>query len=52
MLAGHAPFMTTLRLGEVIVRDGATRRIFTLLGGFADLTPEKASPYWPSTPPS
>ncbi len=40
VLAGHEPFMTTLRPGEVIVRDGSTRRIFTLQGGFADVTPE------------
>ena len=40
VLAGHAPYMTTLRPGEVIVRDGASRRIFTLQGGFADVTPE------------
>ncbi len=40
VLAGHAPFMTTLRSGEVVVRDGATRRIFTIQGGFADVTPE------------
>ena len=32
--------MTTLRPGEAIVRDGATRRLFTLQGGFADVTPE------------
>ena len=40
VLAGHEPFMTTLRPGEVIVRDGSSRRIFTLQGGFADVTPE------------
>ena len=40
VLAGHAPFMTTLRPGELVVRDGAIRRIFTLQGGFADVTPE------------
>ena len=40
VLAGHAPYMTTLRPGEVVVRDGASRRIFTLQGGFADVTPE------------
>ena len=39
VLAGHAPFMTTLRSGEVVVREGSTRRIFTLQGGFADVTP-------------
>ena len=40
VLAGHAPFMTTLRPGEVIVRDGAASRIFSIQGGFADVTPE------------
>ena len=40
VLFGHEPFMTTLRPGEVIVRDGATRRVFTIEGGFADVTPE------------
>ena len=40
VLAGHEPFMTTLRPGEVTVRTGGTSRIFTLQGGFADVTPE------------
>ena len=40
VLEGHEPFMTTLRPGEVVVRDGATRRVFTIQGGFADVTPE------------
>jgi F-type H+-transporting ATPase subunit epsilon len=40
VLYGHEPFMTTLRAGEVIVRDGDVRRIFTIEGGFADVTPE------------
>jgi F-type H+-transporting ATPase subunit epsilon len=40
VLFGHEPFMTTLRPGEVIVRDGSTRRVFTIQGGFADVTPE------------
>ena len=40
VLFGHEPFMTTLRPGEVVVRDGATRRVFTIEGGFADVTPE------------
>ena len=40
VLFGHEPFMTTLRSGEVVVRDGATRRVFTIEGGFADVTPE------------
>ncbi len=40
VLYGHAPFMTTLRPGEVVVRDGGSSRIFTIQGGFADITPE------------
>ena len=40
-LAGHEPFMTTLRPGEVVVRDGGTKRIFTIQGGFADVTPDR-----------
>ena len=40
VLAGHEPFMTTLRPGEVIVRDGSASRIFSIQGGFADVTPE------------
>jgi F-type H+-transporting ATPase subunit epsilon len=40
VLFGHEPFMTTLRSGEVIVRDGSSRRVFTIEGGFADVTPE------------
>ncbi len=40
VLAGHEPFMTTLRSGEVIVRTGGQRRVFAIQGGFADVTPE------------
>ncbi len=40
VLAGHAPFMTTLREGTVTITDGATRRAFTIQGGFADVTGE------------
>jgi F-type H+-transporting ATPase subunit epsilon len=40
VLYGHEPFMTTLRAGEVIVYEGAGRRVFTIQGGFADVTPE------------
>ena len=38
VLAGHAPFMTTLAEGDVTVMDGAARRIFAIRGGFADVT--------------
>jgi F-type H+-transporting ATPase subunit epsilon len=40
VLFGHEPFMTTLRPGAVVVRDGAASRVFTIEGGFADVTPE------------
>jgi F-type H+-transporting ATPase subunit epsilon len=40
VLYGHEPLMTTLRSGEVVVREGAARRIFIIQGGFADITPE------------
>ena len=38
VLAGHAPFMTALKEGEVTVIDGAQRRVFRIQGGFADVT--------------
>ena len=40
VLAGHAPFMTTLTEGDVTVLDGGSRRVFTIRGGFADVTPD------------
>ena len=39
VLAGHAPFMTALKAGSVTVYDGANTRVFTIEGGFADVTP-------------
>ena len=39
VLAAHAPFMTALREGPVTVFDGASRRVFNVHGGFADVTP-------------
>jgi F-type H+-transporting ATPase subunit epsilon len=40
VLYGHAPFMTTLREGQVTVIDGGARRVFQIQGGFADVTPQ------------
>lgn len=40
VLPQHAPFMTALREGVVLVYDGAQRRSFDVKGGFADVTPE------------
>ena len=39
VLAGHTPFMTVLKLGEVVVLNGTERRVFEIQGGFADVTP-------------
>ena len=40
VLAGHEPLMTTLRPGEVVVTTRGAKRVFTVDGGFADVTPE------------
>lgn len=40
VLPQHAPFMTALREGVVLVYDGVQRRSFDVRGGFADVTPE------------
>ena len=40
VLAGHEPLMTTLRPGAVVVTAGGAKRLFTIEGGFADVTPE------------
>jgi F-type H+-transporting ATPase subunit epsilon len=40
VLAGHAPFMTTLREGRIHVRLGSAERVYEVKGGFADVTPE------------
>jgi F-type H+-transporting ATPase subunit epsilon len=40
VLAGHAPFMTTLKEGWVKVHVDGSLRTFDIHGGFADVTPE------------
>jgi F-type H+-transporting ATPase subunit epsilon len=40
VLQGHEPFMTTLRPGAVVVMNGSSKRVFTIQGGFADVTPD------------
>ena len=40
VLAGHAPFMTTLKEGRVKAYDDGEVRVFDVRGGFADVTPE------------
>ncbi|WP_430422961.1 ATP synthase F1 subunit epsilon [Phenylobacterium sp.] len=40
VLAGHAPFMTTLKEGPLRVHNGGTLKTYEVRGGFADVTPE------------
>lgn len=40
VLSGHEPFMTTLKAGAVVVTTGSAKRVFTIEGGFADVTPD------------
>jgi F-type H+-transporting ATPase subunit epsilon len=39
VLAGHAPFMTTLKEGRVHVHVDGAMKTFEVHGGFADVTP-------------
>jgi F-type H+-transporting ATPase subunit epsilon len=39
VLAGHAPFMTTLKEGRVHVFASGGERAYDVHGGFADVTP-------------
>ena len=38
VLAGHAPFMTTLKEGRVKAYDDGEVRVYEVRGGFADVT--------------
>ncbi len=40
VLAGHAPFMTTLKEGRVHVRNDGAELVYDVKGGFADVTPD------------
>jgi len=40
VLAGHAPFMTALKEGQVRVHNDGKVTAFEVRGGFADVTPE------------
>lgn len=40
VLANHAPFMTTLKEGQIRVYNDGQVRIFDVRGGFADVTPD------------
>ncbi len=38
VMAGHEPFMTTLRAGVVTVKSGSSVTVYEIQGGFADVT--------------
>jgi F-type H+-transporting ATPase subunit epsilon len=40
VLAGHAPFMTALKEGQVRVHNNGHVTVFEVRGGFADVTPD------------
>ena len=40
VLAGHAPFMTALKEGQVRVHNDGVVTVFDVRGGFADVTPD------------
>jgi F-type H+-transporting ATPase subunit epsilon len=40
VLAGHAPFMTALKEGQVRVHADGKITVYEVRGGFADVTPE------------
>ena len=40
VLAGHAPFMTALKEGELRVHNDGRITVFSVRGGFADVSPE------------
>ena len=40
VLAGHAPFMTALKEGQIRVHNDGRVTAFDIRGGFADVTPE------------
>ena len=40
VLAGHAPFMSTIRSGAIAIHEGAEIRRTFIHGGFAEVTPD------------
>ena len=56
VLPNHAPVLTTLTFGELVVRKGAAEERFAVYGGVVDVRPDKvvvladlADPHLPST---
>jgi F-type H+-transporting ATPase subunit epsilon len=43
VLPGHTPFLSTLGMGEITVRNGAERLYFTCFWGFAEVLPDRVN---------
>ena len=41
VLLGHCPFITTLKIGGLMYRQGGAEHYMTVMGGFAEVTPSK-----------
>ncbi len=41
VLAGHCPFITTLKIGSLMYRQDGETHLMTVMGGFAEVTPSK-----------
>ena len=41
VLAGHCPFITTLKIGSLFFRKNGAEQHMTVMGGFAEVTPTK-----------
>jgi len=43
VLPGHAPLLTGLAIGELMLRRGAARRFLSVVGGFAEILPDRVT---------
>lgn len=43
VLPGHIPFITTLKIGEIMYRQGAAKRYMAVTGGFAEVLADKVT---------
>src|SRR4030067_1347366 len=43
VLAGHTPFLTTLRPGEIVYRKGSETGVLAVSAGYAEVLPDKTT---------
>jgi F-type H+-transporting ATPase subunit epsilon len=43
VLPGHIPFITTLKIGEIMYRQGTARRYMAVTGGYAEVLTDKVT---------